>query len=252
VDFSEPTSLAILIAVGVVAGIVNTMSGGGSMLTVGTLMAMGMPANVANATNRIPILFQSTAGVAGYAKNDLLDLGESLRFIPLVVLGAIGGSLAAGLMDNRNFEPILIACMLGVALYMLFGGGAKTSDADEGEKPAINWLSGTGLVVAGFYGGLVQAGVGLILLTVLSGLLRIDLTRANGFKLVAVNITNIISFGIFLWQGLVEFLPGLAMAVGTTAGAFVGVRLSVRDGDRWIRFLAMTMAIVTILYAAFR
>ena len=116
--------ITLLIGTGVVSGFINTLAGGGSMITLPALMIMGMPADVANATNRIGVLMQSVTRVNGFDSKGFLDRQAlwSLRLITGV--GAIAGSILASILPVWILKPLLLGTMIIMALIMLVSSEA--------------------------------------------------------------------------------------------------------------------------------
>lgn len=230
---------------GLFAGVINTLAGGGSNLTLPALMVMGMPAEIANATNRVGIVLQSLVGIAGFRKHKKLpkdDIGPIL--VPTLVGGALG-ALAAAFAPAAMIKPLLLGTMLTMALIILLKPSVVspplgTITRKVVDTPASWW----GLGIAGFYGGFVQAGVGFVLLTALAGTLRYDLVRANALKLVCSTAFTVVALVIFIWQDLVLWVPGLILALGTMTGAHLAVKLAVKVDPTVLKWLLFLMTLV--------
>jgi hypothetical protein len=100
------------------------------------------------------------------------------------------------------------------------------------------------LFIAGVYGGFVQAGVGFILIAALAGGLRYDLVRANALKMLCTGVLTCLALAIFIWRGQIMWIPGLILAMGTMAGAQMGVKLALKVSQKslkWFLFI-MTLA----------
>ena len=242
----EPLSLALLVAVGVAAGWINTVAGGGSMLAVPALMLLGLPADMANGTSRVAIVAQCGVGTLGFARAGKLDRSALAAALPPILLGAAAGAYAATIIPNAIFKPVLIGTMILMAFTLWLSPGAlappeDSTPLDPRQKP-VAWLA---LLATGAYGGFLQAGVGLVLLAVLAGLLRQDLVRANGLKVAVVLIYSVVAVGIFVWRGKVEWLPGMVLAVGNMIGAQLGVRFAVNKGQTAIKRVVFAMVLAT-------
>ena len=245
----DPLALGILLVAGIAAGFVNTMAGGGSMLTLPALMLLGLPADAANGTNRVAVVAQTLAGLAGYQRAGKLDLVALPKLaVPTVLGAALGAYASAELIPKSLLEPVLLGTMLVMAIVMLLR--PKTL-APEGEVRALRStpVAVVGLFLAGVYGGFVQAGVGLVLLAVLAGTLRYDLVRANALKLALVLVFGAVSLGIFVWAGQVRWIEGGTLAAATMVGAWLGVRFAIRVDPRILRFIVVA-AVVTSSVAA--
>ena len=216
----------LLIITGIVSGFINTLAGGGSMITLPALMMMGMPADVANATNRVGVLMQSVTSVKGFDSKGLLDREAVVSLLVVTVAGALVGSLIASYLPVWVLKPVLLGTMIAMALVMLVRPEAVVPP--EGTIPRSlkeHPLAALGLFMSGVYGGFVQAGVGFILIAALAGGMRYDLLRTNALKGVCTAIFSGVALAVFAVRGQVWWIPGAILAVGSIAGAS-GLRLT--------------------------
>lgn len=235
-DLTEPWKIALLVGVGAAAGFVNTAAGAGSLLSLRLLMLLGVPATIANATNRLPVLAQSVAAGLGFHGGGKLDKGGVLRAAIPASAGSLVGAFAASYAPERAMRYILIVALFGMAVVSLLptkkkapapvDGAATPAPAPNLTTPAaIAWL-----FVAGMYGGFLQAGVGLVLLFALSNVGGYDLVRANALKVVVVGIFTLVSLAVFIVRGEVWYGPGLVMCAGSVVGARLAVRFAMNRG----------------------
>ncbi|MEM1023708.1 MAG: sulfite exporter TauE/SafE family protein [Myxococcota bacterium] len=203
---------------GLVAGVVNTLAGGGSFLTLPALIYFGLPADVANGTNRIGVLLQNTAAAAAFHRQGHV----LLAWAPILwsCVGAAVGVTAAALIDAEILEPIFGALLI-LGLPLLF---VRVADARGQRRPA---LEAFGLLGAGFYGGFIQAGVGVILLLILVGVRGIPVQNANPIKVLLVAIFTVPAVLVFTLQDKMDWLAGGILAAGTMVGAVLGAYLKV-------------------------
>jgi len=235
-------SLAILGAAGVLATVINVMAGGGGMIVLPALMALGLPADVANGTYRLGVVTQSVAGTAALRREGKLDTGAIVPILIPTVLGAIVGALLATWVPREVLKPIMLLTMVVMAALIAFR--KKTLIPVEGPPlaPQEAPRSYAGLFLAGVYGGFIQAGVGFLLLGVIVGTLRHDLIAGNALKLVVTLAFGTVSLGIFVWAGLVSWTPAIVLAAASILGARLGVRLMLKvpiAGLRWFVFLCV-------------
>jgi uncharacterized protein len=242
-----PLELAAAAGAGLVGGFVNTLAGGGSMIMVPALMLAGLPADVANGTSRVPITAQCLTSAATFARAGRLERGPTLDVAPLAIVGALAGAWLATVIPNRIFEPLLIGTMVAMAAAMLLR--PETLAPPEG-TPVRRVLGSPWAMpltlVAGFYGGILQAGAGLVFLALLSGVLRYDLVRANALKAIVMLAYIVVTVAVFAARGRIVWEAAGAMTVGAIGGAWLGARLALGEGAAaWIRWLVLAMILVT-------
>lgn len=242
----QPWELAILALVGAAAGFVNTVAGAGSLLSLRALMLLGLPATLANGTNRLPIVAQSVAASAGFSKAGKLPRAAILRAAWPACLGAAAGAIGASFVPERPMRIALIAVLFGVGLLGLRKPKRKADAPALTDGEVVALVSSPKIVAwlffAGAYGGFLQAGVGLILLHALSTVGGLDLVRANGLKVVVVAIFSVVAAAIFIARGQVVWVAALAMSVG----AILGARLAVAYAISWAERLKVFVVIVDL------
>lgn len=241
---------AALVGAGVAAGFINTMAGGGSLLTLPALMLLGLPANVANGTNRLAVVAQSLSGVIAFHREDKLHTEAVLPVATPTIAGAIVGAGVAAWAPPTILKPVLLGTMVLMALVMLVK--PKLVLAEEGEQIGSPWKSPkalAGLFAAGVYGGFVQAGVGFVLLAVLGGVLRYDAVRGNALKLVCTLLFGTVALGIFVYAGQVVWIPAAILAVGTVIGSQLGVRFAVKVSPKVLRAILFVCVVATCVAA---
>ncbi|GDY24563.1 UPF0721 transmembrane protein [Agarivorans sp. Toyoura001] len=235
----------LLLVVGLIAGVINTLAGGGSNLTLPALMVMGMPAEVANATNRVGIFLQCLTGVLGFKKHDKLDTEDVVPILWPTLVGGLMGAVAASYSPAWIIKYLLLGAMLAMAALMLFKPSAVAPEPGTlarkmDDTPSAKWSLG----LAGFYGGFVQAGVGFILIAALAGSLRYDLVRANALKLVCTLSFTSIALLVFIARGQVLWLPGLVLAVGYIIGAHYAVKFAIKAATNTLKWFLFVMTLI--------
>ena len=221
---------AILIAGGVVAGVVNTLAGAASLLTVPLLVLVGLPGTVANGSNRIGILVQNAIATWRFGAEGVPGIAAARPLVVPVVLGALVGAAAISTVDDTTFERVFGVLMAVLVLPLVLGVTPRTAPA----RP----LSATGTFAVffaiGVFGGAFQAGVGLLLLAALARRGH-DLVAANSVKVVVTGVLTAAAVPVFVARGQVAWLPALVLTLGFIGGSVLGVRLAVRGGERVIR-----------------
>lgn len=242
---SDLLPLAVLFAVGLVAGTLNIVAGGGSFLTLPALIFLGLPALEANATNRIGVAAQNLTGVWGFHRAGAMQWRWGLAVSVPAVAGAALGAWWALHMSDLGFRRLLAVAMLAMTLWTVVRAPTPSGEDDEGSP----WHPGTmaAFFVIGIYGGLIQAGVGFAVLaaTTAAGL---NLVKGNAVKLLTMLLLTALSLAIFASGGVLQWAYGLALAAGNVAGAVIGVRLAVQQGHAWIqRVVTATVVVFAVL-----
>lgn len=230
-----------LFGVGVVAGALNVIAGGGSFLTLPVLIFFGLPATVANGTNRVGILLQNLGAVWGFSRHGVMDWRWTLWGALPASVGAVLGTWAALVVGDFAFKKILAGLMIALTIWTLWDPLKRKKPQKRPAKPRMVPLV-IGFFFVGAYGGFVQAGVGFLLLaaTTLAGL---DLVRGNAVKVLSILAFTVISLAIFAVTKKVHWPMGIALALGSLVGGQIGVRLTVLKGHRWVK-LVVTAAVV--------
>jgi uncharacterized membrane protein YfcA len=238
-----------LFATGLAAGTINVIAGGGSFLTLPALIFYGLPPTVANATNRVGILAQCVAAVWSFQRHRVMPWRWALAASVPAVLGSVLGAWLALSVSDDAFRRVLAFLMVAITLWSLFDrSNAKEPDPDaEPPRPIARRMTvvALGFFVVGIYGGFVQAGVGFLILAVLS-FAGLDLVRGNAVKVLSALLFTLAPFAIFWWQGQIVWIPGLMLAAGNLLGALLGVRLTVLKGHRWVKGV---VTVTVILFA---
>lgn len=238
----EYYEILILFGVGLAAGVINVMAGGGSSLTLPALIFIGLDSAAANGTNRIGILIQSIFATLSFRREKITGLKLSLRLGLLTLPGAVLGALVAVRISDVWFERILGLVIIGVVVSMLVPRVKDGVTTEEGRK---TWLVYPAMFAVGFYGGFIQVGVGFLIMAALYHLLKINLVYVNMHKVFITLIFTIPALLIFMWTDNVDWILGLTLAAGNAVGAWWAARLSVRGGERIIRYV-MVVAIFII------
>lgn len=228
----DPTTWLLLAVGGLVAGVINTLAGGGSLITVPLLVMLGLPATTANGTNRIGVLFQNAVAIWRFRREGLDGLRGAGPVLLPVLIGSLVGAEMASRMSAELFRQVFGVAMIAL-LYPMLRRSPKR-DAIDNESPRSRWLNRLIFFGIGLYGGAIQAGVGLFLIAALarSGL---DLVRANAIKVVLIGALTLVAVPVFIVHGQVDWAPATALVVGFALGGEVGARAAVLGGERLIR-----------------
>ena len=237
--------LLLVFGAGLLAGFLNVMAGGGSLITLPLLIFMGLPVAVANGTNRVAILVQNIVAVGSFRRQGYADLRTGLAFGAATIPGAIAGAFVAVHVGEATFRAILAGVLALTVIGLLLPKKRKGVSGDPPKRAQI--LAFLGFFGIGFYGGFIQAGVGFLLMLVLHQLLRIDLVRTNMHKVLIVLIFSLPALAIFIGTGNVSWMMAGSLAAGNASGAIVATRVSVKGGERPIKIV---LGIALLMMAA--
>ncbi len=236
--------IGLVLITGMVAGFINTLGGGGSLLTMPMLIFLGLPAAEANGTNRIAIFIQNIVAVISFRSKGYFYPKIGLLLGIPAILGSIIGARVAIAISGELFEKILGVVMIIVLIIILTRPEKRFIKEIEGENWSIIRLIVAILVFfgVGFYGGFIQAGVGFIIIVALTLITGMSLVKVNCLKVLIILIFTISSLLVFLINGKVNLLLGLTLAAGSAIGAYLGSIFAITKGDKWIRiFLIITI-----------
>ena len=229
---------ALLVVGGLLAGAINTVAGGGSMLTVPLLVLAGVPGNAANGSNRVGILTSNVAAVATFRRLGVDGLRHASRVVVPVVLGGLIGSFAVGrLLDDDTFERVFGLLMIPLVILSV----RRPSNA-SGDRAWSTIKVVTVFLLIGIYGGAFQAGVGLVLLAALtrSGF---DLVMSNSIKVIVSTAVTVVALPVFILSGDIAWAPALVLAAGFVVGGWLGAQASFRGGEVLIRRVMVVAAL---------
>ncbi len=250
----ELWKVALLFIAGAGSGWINVLAGGGSILAVPVMVFLGMPGPIANGTNRIGIIAQNIAAVAGFFRKGFSDFKLSASLSACAAVGAFFGANLGVKLDGVWFERVLALIMIGVLIIMMTGAGQKPAPAasQNGPAKAKNLVLGHILFVAtGFWGGFIQIGVGFLMMPVLNRVMGLDLVRTNMHKVFIALVFSIVALAVFASQVKIEWALGFALAAGYALGGWLGANSAVAGGEALIKrvfYLAIAAMAVKLLF----
>ncbi len=239
----QPSAYVLIVLVGFAAAFLNTVGGGGSLFSVPILTFLGLPITIANATSRVAILFQNIFAVFGFrSKGVELPWPYSL-YLGIASLG--GGFLGAWLasrMSDQSFKQLFVVVMVLSVILIVWDPFRTKKEERLGRNRQL--VGGVLFFFIGIYGGLVQAGIGFLVIAVLSGVNHLSLMKSNYVKVFAAIVYTGVSVAVFAWQGKIEWFTGAVLAIGHAWGGWVASRWSVKAGELWIKRVMIVSVIV--------
>lgn len=234
-----------LIVSGVFVGFINTLAGGGTIISLSIFMFMGLPADVANGTNRIAVILQNMTSVTSFRQQKLLDTRKALWLSVPTVIGSILGAQLSVQIDEATFrKAIAVVMLMMVFLYSpnpISGSKARKISKSKKVSPLQMFI----FFAIGVYGGFVQVGVGYFLLAGIVLGAGYDLVKANAIKVFIVLLYTLFALAVFIYHDKVNWQFGLIHAIGNIIGAFVASRYAVAWGANFIRWFIIAIIVIS-------
>lgn len=237
--------IVALIVAGMCVGFINTLAGGGSVISLSLLMFLGLPAPVANGTNRIAISIQTLTASLSFNHKKVLDKKKGLKLAIPTVAGSLLGSWIATDINEVIFERAIAVILVVMMFFILFKPNKYIyGKAELVNKPISIWQILLFFAI-GVYGGFVHAGVGYFLLAGLVLSAGYDLVHANALKVFLVLLYAPATLIVFVLNDQVEWAYGLTMTIGNVTGAVIASRMAVSKGVIFVKWVIITVIIIT-------
>ncbi|WP_289644570.1 sulfite exporter TauE/SafE family protein [Maribacter aestuarii] len=234
----------LLVIVGFVVGFINTVAGGGSLLSLPVLIFLGLPSNVANGTNRVAIVVQTALATAGFKSKGVSTFPFNIYLGLSAFLGSSIGAYIAVDVTGETFNRILAIVMLSVVLIIIFSPKLNLDHLEERLTGKYLWFGTLVFFFFGIYGGFINAGLGFLMMLFLHYVNRMSLVRSNATKVVVVFVYMLAALAVFAINDLVNWKIGLILAIGNGSGAWFASRFSVKKGDGFIKIFLVIMVVV--------
>lgn len=233
----SPFDALILIIAGLFTGVINTLAGGGSLITLPLLIFMGLPSVEANASNRIGIFLQSLVATGGFKSKGVFVFPYAAWASISAVIGCVIGAYFAIDIKSDLFNKILAIVMVIVMVLTVLKPYITKAGVNEIFSFKSKFLSVGIFFFIGIYGGFIQAGVGFFIIATLTGIHGLNMAKTNSIKLFVVVCYTSIALVIFWWEDQIRWDYGLTLAAGNAVGGWFASRWSVGRDDKWIRMI---------------
>jgi uncharacterized protein len=235
----------VLIVAGLMVGFINTLAGGGSIISLSILMLLGLPAPLANGTNRVAVAFLTGTAAASFRHQKVLPLRKAALLAIPTILGSLIGAWAAVDFSEAMLEKAIGLIMLVMLVFILYKPQKYIfGRANIVEKP-LNWKCYLIFFGIGIYGGFLQMGVGYFLLMGIVLGAGFDLVKANAIKVFIVLAYAPFTLLVFIYNNLVDWKYGLILAIGSVTGAFIASRLAVSKGVVFVKWVIVIVVLIT-------
>lgn len=224
--------LGALFLTGMLASFVNMLAGGGSILVLGLMTMMGVEPAVANATNRVGVLISTASGAAAYKSGKYTELKESLRLSLWTMPGAIAGAFYSVNISSKTFEHMIAVVMLFILVTLFLP--KRTESRDDSQFLKLFFYPS--LILVGFYGGFIQAGVGFLIMGSLRHLGNMELMRMNMHRVFIVLFFTIPAIVVFLYSGKINWLYAVVLSTGSALGSWVTIKMALKKGEKVVKY----------------
>lgn len=246
-DPLEPWKIGLLVLAAFGAGLVDAIAGGGGLITVPALLAVGLPVPIAFATNKGQASFGAISSFLSFWSRDGIDRHRAPLAFAFGFLGSLAGARVLLLVKPEPLKPIVLVLLLVAAGLVAYPRKPTTGKAHSWAMLALSPIA----FVLGFYDGFFGPGVGSMLIVAFVIVFGDTLTRASGNAKVVNLASNLAALLLFSIKGTVLWRIAAPMAAANAAGAFVGARLAVKGGDRFVRVVVLGVVTVLVLKMAY-
>ncbi len=243
---NEIVRLSLFVGAGFCSGFLNTIASAGSALILPLLIFLGVPANIANGTNRLQIVTGRISSIVAFQRAKAIDWRNALILgVPCLLGGCLGASIAAVLKSKYIGWGITFAVI--AAFVVLATNPKRLLQNQKVDKPVIRWWHLGLFFLVGVWGGFIVLDASTYALMVLVLAIGYDLRKANAEKAVAIFPMSVASLVIFAWFGEVDWSIGLCLSVGSVIGAWVGAFFATKEWIKiWIFRILMVILLVEI------
>lgn len=234
----------IMAATGFLAGFVDSIAGGGGIITVPVLLSLGLPPHLALGTNKLQACFGSITSTTRYYRKKLFTLKDTWLGIVFTLIGAMIGTILIQMVNPDFLMKAIPLFLLIIFLYTLLSPKLGATDKQVSMSKFLFFpLAG---LLLGFYDGFFGPGTGSFWTIALVVLYGLNLKKATGTTKVMNFTSNIVSLAVFIAGGKVVFLAGFVMGAGQIAGAWTGSHMVIKHSTRFIRVFFLIVVAATI------
>lgn len=226
----------LLALLGVFMGFLNVLAGGGSFFSLPILIFLGLPAPVANGTNRLCLLTLYSMAITNFHRHGKLPFKPLLYTVPPAAIGALIGSHWILKVPDDIFNRLLAIMMLLILIFLNVKITFPHIFVRLASRPHVrNTLLVLAFFIVGLYGGSLQAGSGFIMIAALSLIGRFDMLTTSAIKGVVVMAYTLVAFANFVYHDKVIWPIAIALATGTALGGWISSHVALKKGHRWVK-----------------
>ncbi|MDA3850757.1 MAG: sulfite exporter TauE/SafE family protein [Spirochaetaceae bacterium] len=231
---------------GMVASFINTFAGGGSLITLPFLMFLGLPASLANGTNKIGLMAGTSTAMVNFTRKKILHWRDVLYVAPFGMAGGILGYLFS-INLSESLYRILLSCVMIMVLVLILVRPQRFMKQKERDPKVEQIMMMVAFFLIGFYGGFIQAGMGYLVILALSFIGDMDLVKISGYKATMGFVIVFFSAWVFIFNGKIDWPLAVFLAAGNALGAFIGSHIAMKGGEKVIRpILAVVVSLMAV------
>ncbi len=243
--------IIFLCTAGFLSAFVDSIAGGGGLISVPAYFAVGFPAHFTLGTNKFSSSCSSLTSTIRFTKSGKTDKDILKRILPFTFLGAVTGVKTVLLLDSNILKPMVLILLLGVGIYSFFSKSIGMEDNFDGVNKKILIIGSIFAFFMGFYDGFFGPGAGSFMIFGLIKIFGFDFVRASG-NAKAMNLTsNMASLLMFAINGKIYYLMGIPMALFMILGAYFGSKLAIKEGAKFIKPIFVTMSLIVAVKMLF-
>ncbi|MGC4376715.1 TSUP family transporter [Fictibacillus sp. Mic-4] len=237
--------LLFIIIAGFIAAFIDSVVGGGGLISIPALLFVGLPPSVALGTNKLASTVCSLTSMASFMKSGQINLKFVLKLFPLAVLGSVSGAYIVRLIPSENLKPLVLCLLIIVTIYTIFKKNWGTVSTFKGMTKKKMVIFGIVVFAIGFYDGFLGGGTGSFFLFSLLAV-GFSFVEASGNAKVLNFGSNIAAVITFIALGSVNYAYGIPMALAMMAGALVGTNFAIKKGAGYVRLLFIVVTVILI------
>ncbi|MBO1582145.1 MULTISPECIES: TSUP family transporter [Bacillus] len=237
--------IVLLVAFGFLASFIDSVVGGGGLISLPALMFVGLPPASAIATNKLASTMGSLTSTIYFIRSKKVDFRIVGKLIPLTIIGAIAGALVVKFIPPDILRPLVLVMLVFIAIYIIvkkdWGSVSTYKKMTKGKALMFYFV----ILIVGFYDGFFGPGTGSFLIFAFL-LIGLDFIRAAASGKVLNFVSNIVSLITFLFLDIIHFEYGIIMGLSMILGAYLGSKFAVQKGVGYVRTLFLLVTILLI------
>jgi len=240
--------ILILVFSGLMVGFINTLAGGGSIISLSVLMMLGLPAPVANGTNRIAIAIHNFVAASSFKRQKVLDTKKGFWLAVPAMVGSVIGAMIAVDINKEALEKAMAVIMIVMLVFIIYKPQNWIVERTKLVEKKVSFLQILLFFSIGVYGGFLQMGVGYFLLAALVINAGYELVKANAVKVLIILLYSPFAIFVFLINGQINWAYALTMTIGNVSGALIASKMAVNKGANFVRWVIVVVVVITVLH----